>query len=432
MAHAAKGATCLLVFWAISFGAMFATVEGGGLTVQGSAAPKIPLCPGLTIVTAINQPDGDYESIKTIESVSDEAVRLKYSSERLVSDWLSGDPPGLKKTTVYRRVRREDLKTAKLYQQQFYEKLPETIPETTAIGVSADVLSALKTKGEAELGIFNAFTGEPVLDRNEHPNIFDFQMAATVQRVGAVNVPVLVNDTAVELPAIHAQGDFMGDKSEFFFLDDAENPLTLKFRIGIDAIKPMEPEMAALCDSIKDVMAGIPMMDCSRPRNGGDRDVLQVVKITHRCVEPPAGPSVKPGGASTLPPVGGTTSAAHTLEQALKETGRADVYSIFFSFNSDQIRDESDPTLKEIAELLKRHPDWKLSVEGHTDGIAGDAYNMELSRRRAAAVKDALVKRYKVDEKLLTTTGYGKSRPKDTNDTLEGRARNRRVELVRH
>src|SRR5687768_18091702 len=114
MTHAAKGATCLLVFWAISFGAMFATVEGGGLTVQGSAAPKIPLCPGLTIVTAINQPDGDYESIKTIESVSDEAVRLKYSSERLVSDWLSGDPPGLKQTTVYRRVRREDLKTAKI------------------------------------------------------------------------------------------------------------------------------------------------------------------------------------------------------------------------------------------------------------------------------------------------------------------------------
>jgi outer membrane protein OmpA-like peptidoglycan-associated protein len=316
-------------------------------------------------------------------------------------------------------------------ESQFYEKLPETIPETTAIGVSADVLSALKTKGEAELGIFNAFTGEPVLDRNEHPNVFDFQMAATVQRVGAVNVPVLVNDTAVELPAIHAQGDFVGDKSEFFFLDDAENPLTLKFRIGIDAIKPMEPEMAALCDSVKDLMAGMPMMDCSRPRNGGDRDVLQVVKITHRCAEPPPVPSGDPSGAGTLPPVGGTTPEARTLEKALKETGRADVYSIFFSYNSDQIRDESQPTLNDIAELLKRHPDWKLSVEGHTDGIAGDAYNLDLSRRRAAAVKDALVKRYQVDMTRLTTAGYGKSRPKDTNDTLEGRARNRRVELVR-
>jgi hypothetical protein len=119
MTHAGKLATCLLVFLAISFGVIVVTVEGGGFPVQASAAPKIPLCPGLTIVTAINQPDGDYESIKTIESVSDEAVRLKYSSERMVSDWLSGDPPGLKKTTVYRRVRREDLKTAKLYQQQF-------------------------------------------------------------------------------------------------------------------------------------------------------------------------------------------------------------------------------------------------------------------------------------------------------------------------
>jgi outer membrane protein OmpA-like peptidoglycan-associated protein len=431
MPHAGNWAKCLLVVLVISYAAPLLTVAGGKLTVQGSAAPKIPLCPGLTIVTAINQPDGDYESIKTIESVSDEAVRLKYSSERMVSDWLSGDPPGLKKTTVYRRVRREDLRTAKLYQQQFYEKLPETIPETTAIGVSADVLSALKTKGEAELGIFNAFTGEPVLDRNEHPNIFDFQMAATVQRVGAVNVPVLVNDTAVELPAIHAQGDFMGDKSEFFFFDDAENPLTLKFRIGINAIKPMEPEMAALCDSIKDIKVGIPMMDCSQPRNGGDRDVLQVMKISYRCAEAPAVAPAKPGGAGSPPPVSQMTSAASTLEQALNETGRADVYSIFFSFNSDQIRDESEPTLKEIAALLKRHPDWRLSVEGHTDSIAGDDYNLDLSRRRAAAVKDALVKRYKVDEKLLTTVGYGKSRPKDTNDTLEGRARNRRVELVR-
>jgi outer membrane protein OmpA-like peptidoglycan-associated protein len=421
----------LLVILAISYAVLPVTVAGGELTVQGAVAPKIPLCPGLTIVTAINQPDGDYESIKTVESVTDQAVRLKYSSERMVWDWLSSDSPELKKTTVYRRVRHEDLKTAKLYQQQFYEKLPETIPETTAIGVSADVLSALKTKGEAELGIFNVFTGEPVLDRNEHPNVFDFQLMAKIQRVGAVKVPVLVNDTVVELSAVHAQGDFYGDKSEFFFLDDPANPLTLKFRIGIDAIKPMGPEMAALCDSIKDTMAGMPMMECSQPRNGGDRDVLQVVKIAYRCAEPLAAAPVQSGSTGSLPPVGGTTSAAGTLEQALQETGRADVYSIYFTFNSDQLREESEPTLKEIADLLKRHPDWKLSVEGHTDSIASDDYNLDLSRRRAAAVKAVLIKRYQVEEKLLTTAGYGESRPKDTNETLEGRARNRRVELVR-
>jgi outer membrane protein OmpA-like peptidoglycan-associated protein len=193
----------------------------------------------------------------------------------------------------------------------------------------------------------------------------------------------------------------------------------------------MEPEMAVLCDSIKDTMAGTPMPECSQPRNGGDRDVLQVVKIAYRCAEPPAAAPVKSGGTGSLPPVVGATSEASTLEQTLQETGRADVYSIYFTFNSDQLREESEPTLKEIADLLKRHPDWKLSVEGHTDSIAGDDYNLDLSRRRAAAVKTTLVKRYRVDEKLLTTAGHGEARPKDTNDTLEGRARNRRVELIR-
>ena len=95
------------------------------------------------------------------------------------------------------------------------------------------------------------------------------------------------------------------------------------------------------------------------------------------------------------------------------------------------IREESEPTLKEIAELLRRHGDWRLQVNGHTDGIGTDQYNLELSKRRAVAVREALVKRYGIDAGRLTSQGFGKSQPKDTNDTLEGRARNRRVELVR-
>jgi outer membrane protein OmpA-like peptidoglycan-associated protein len=108
-----------------------------------------------------------------------------------------------------------------------------------------------------------------------------------------------------------------------------------------------------------------------------------------------------------------------------------DIYSIYFSFNSDVIREESEPTLKEIADILRRHPDWRLAVNGHTDGIGGDQANLALSQRRSTSVKDALAKRYNVAPNRLTTTGFGKAQPKDTNDTLDGRARNRRVELVR-
>jgi OOP family OmpA-OmpF porin len=95
------------------------------------------------------------------------------------------------------------------------------------------------------------------------------------------------------------------------------------------------------------------------------------------------------------------------------------------------LRDESTPTLKEIADILTRHPDWRLDVNGHTDGIGTDQYNLDLSKRRAAAVVKALVTGYHIDAGRLKSAGFGKSQPKDTNDTLEGRARNRRVELMR-
>jgi outer membrane protein OmpA-like peptidoglycan-associated protein len=87
--------------------------------------------------------------------------------------------------------------------------------------------------------------------------------------------------------------------------------------------------------------------------------------------------------------------------------------------------------LQEIAQALKHNPDWKLTVEGHTDNIGGDAYNLNLSKRRALAVKEALVAQYNIAPDRLANDGFGASRPVESNDTLEGRARNRRVELVR-
>jgi outer membrane protein OmpA-like peptidoglycan-associated protein len=405
---------------------VFGLLVGLGLAVAHSSPAQppveqtasIPLCPGLTIVTAINQAEGDYESIKTIESVTDEAVRLKYSAERMVSDVFSNDPPKLERTYVTRTVRRADLTSSMLYLQQFTADLPEVIPETTAIGTSAAVLKALKEKGEAEIGIFfNFFPNKPGLDPNVRPNLWDFRIVARVRRASAapVMLPVTVNDTRVGLPAIHATGDFAGDKSEFFFLDDERNPLTLKFRIGIDALKDRAALLAAVGQKLSP-----------------DRDVLQIVKISYRCAPPPPLPGGD-GGAGTLPGGGGGAEGAggSALETALEKTRRADVYDIFFTFNSDVIREESEPTLKEIAAVLKKHVDWRLGIEGHTDSIASDSFNLDLSRRRAAAVKDALVKRHGVAAARLTTAGFGESRPKDTNDTLEGRARNRRVELVR-
>jgi outer membrane protein OmpA-like peptidoglycan-associated protein len=108
-----------------------------------------------------------------------------------------------------------------------------------------------------------------------------------------------------------------------------------------------------------------------------------------------------------------------------------DVYGIYFDFASDKLRPESAPVLAEIAATLKNNPTWKLHVNGHTDNIGGDAYNLDLSNRRAAAVKQALVTQYQIDPARLDPQGFGATQPKESNDTLAGRARNRRVELIR-
>jgi OmpA-OmpF porin, OOP family len=87
--------------------------------------------------------------------------------------------------------------------------------------------------------------------------------------------------------------------------------------------------------------------------------------------------------------------------------------------------------LREISDALRKNSAWKLSIQGHTDNIGGDPLNMDLSERRSRAVRTALVERFAIDSARLTTSGYGASQPKESNTTPEGRARNRRVELVR-
>ena len=105
---------------------------------------------------------------------------------------------------------------------------------------------------------------------------------------------------------------------------------------------------------------------------------------------------------------------------------------VFFATDKDKILPKSFPLLDAVAYTLKSYPVIKrVAVEGHTDNKGKPAHNMDLSQRRAEAVKQALVSRYHVGEDRLTPQGFGASRPKETNDTLAGRARNRRVELVR-
>src|SRR5262249_8793110 len=116
--------------------------------VEQAATAHIPLCAGLTIVTAIGRPEGDYESIKRIESVTPDRVRIRYSAEVMEKDEFSDDPPELKHYLVYRSVRRADLASSTVYEQWFDDGIPEVIAGTTAIGTSTAVLQQLKSRGQ--------------------------------------------------------------------------------------------------------------------------------------------------------------------------------------------------------------------------------------------------------------------------------------------
>lgn len=119
------------------------------------------------------------------------------------------------------------------------------------------------------------------------------------------------------------------------------------------------------------------------------------------------------------------------IGRQLRETGRAVTREIHFATGSAEILPASEPVLEEIAALLRDDVGLELIIEGHTDNVGGAEMNLELSRRRADAVKRWLVDRRGIAEVRLTTAGYGLTRPVADNAGEEGRARNRRVELVR-
>jgi len=102
---------------------------------------------------------------------------------------------------------------------------------------------------------------------------------------------------------------------------------------------------------------------------------------------------------------------------------------VHFDFNKSNIRRDAAPILDEAAMTLKENPGIHVSVEGHTDGVGSVAYNLRLSDRRAESVKRYLVGKGVASDRL-TTKGWGKSKPVASNDTADGRAQNRRVELV--
>ncbi|HSU97474.1 MAG TPA: OmpA family protein [Gemmatimonadaceae bacterium] len=279
----------------------------------------------------------------------------------------SGGAP--REISVPRWVRMEDVRSSRAMRHYFHTGDAEQFTGTTP-GVSTAVMSDLRNTGASRMTFVDVddVFGMSVVQRT---------LNGTIKRVEPQAVPVamLVNDKPTQLPAIHVKGvlsdDDSSDDFEFYILDDPDNPLLL-----------------------------------AKTGPGFSSSIIRI----------------------DYPEAGGTRQ---TLETKLAANEPVDVYGIYFSFNRADIRPESDSVLQVIADVMMKNPTWHLRIDGHTDAIGNNVANQILSEKRAAAVKSALVTRYKVDGSRLATGGHGASNPKDRNDTPEGRARNRRVELRR-
>jgi outer membrane protein OmpA-like peptidoglycan-associated protein len=121
---------------------------------------------------------------------------------------------------------------------------------------------------------------------------------------------------------------------------------------------------------------------------------------------------------------------AAAMAKGLGESGHIALYGIYFDTDKAIVKPESKPTLDEIAKLLTGQPALSVYIVGHTDNQGAYDYNMDLSRKRAAAVATALAKSYGIPPGRMKTAGVGFLAPIGSNATDEGRALNRRVELV--
>lgn len=125
-----------------------------------------------------------------------------------------------------------------------------------------------------------------------------------------------------------------------------------------------------------------------------------------------------------------TTAAPDTRSKLITE-GKLVSYGIYFDVNKDVVKAESFGTLSEIAKTLKENPSVKIKIIGYTDSDGDDAKNLDLSKRRSAAVKSALSTEFGVEGARIETDGKGESEPISPNTTAEGKAKNRRVEFIK-
>jgi outer membrane protein OmpA-like peptidoglycan-associated protein len=347
------------------------------------ASGRIQFKPGTILTNSWSLPLADAESDSILHSVSPAALLFRYNG--IVAAGLG--MAGKSHADFINTVCAKDIAEGEAYSTGWKFKslkdpvTPGLYPGVSRLLIPATKFNELKSSGSTSL----VFAYYDYMDALTEWELIAWKGSLTRVETNDVPFPLIINDERVNVPSIHVRANMKvlesGGKfgprdqpADAYILDDPNGPVMLSWMMGVDMHQD---------DSFR----------------------VQLVRVTY--------PSDKP-----------------IIEQQLAKNRKAITWGINFDFNSDVIRPVSEPVLKEIAQAMTDQPDWRLTITGHTDNIGGHKYNLDLSQRRSASVKKALVDRYRVDPNRLTTSGDGDSVPIDTNDTLEGRARNRRVELT--
>ncbi len=345
------------------------------------AAPRIPHQAGLTVTTALTGQNGDYESRKRVLRREADAWLIAYSASV---------PEGKTRTRIIsseRFVYDVDLIKARNYRTAFEEGVQEDYPGTTALGVSSLVLKELHNTGKSRYALVGeshwvmpAIAGQsstklPLSDLisglGKNNNV---AFKGELQKKARGEFAVLINGQIYKMPVLNATGRFTASNgqtmdAELTLLDDAANPLALQWRIG--------------------------------------KSALRVVRLDF-----------------PIP------KASTALTEQLRVNKRVVLPGLYFDFASAMLRPESTANLPAIIAAIRSAPAGVLKIEGHTDAIGVDSTNLALSKARAESVRLALIKLDASLSARLTSQGLGETKPQADNITLEGRARNRRVELV--
>lgn len=155
-----------------------------------------------------------------------------------------------------------------------------------------------------------------------------------------------------------------------------------------------------------------------------DRDGCPPPIIQKVVPQPESAAGAVTAGAAT---VGAATVEAATVEAAILEKGRVTL-KVEFDFDQAVVKRQYHQEIGHLAEVMKKYPDLRILLEGHTDHTGEPEYNQNLSERRANSVRRYLVENFSIESNRLSIRGYGETRPIASNTTKEGRQKNRRVE----